>query len=93
MKASSCAELQRGLLISNLHNEMTFYSCQVEDLQEELRRKEARWSAATARLKDRIEVLDTENGELRKEIAFLEKKRLEGWQAREASTSVSSIKY
>lgn len=62
----------------------TFHNLQVADLQEELKRKEQRWTSSTTRLRDRIELLENENRELKEEIKTLEKKRLEAWQQREA---------
>lgn len=50
---------------------------QVQELQDELKHKEGRWNASTARLKNRIAELELENGELKEEIRILEKKRLE----------------
>ena len=61
-----------------------FYLQQVTDLQDEMKRKEQRWTSSTTRLRDRIETLETENRELKEEIRLLEKKRLEAWQQKEA---------
>ena len=57
---------------------------QVADLQDEMKRKEQRWTSSTTRLRDRIETLETENRELKEEIRLLEKKILEAWQQKEA---------
>lgn len=59
---------------------------QLNDLQEELKRKEQRWSASSARLRDRISALETENAELKEEIRTAERKRLEMWEQREKAT-------
>ena len=64
---------------------------QVTDLQDEMKRKEQRWTSSTSRLRDRIEQLETENGELKSEIKIIEKKRLDLWQARDQS-SKSNLK-
>ena len=48
-----------------------------------MKRKEQRWTSSTTRLRDRIDVLEQENGELKEEIRLLEKKRLEAWQQRD----------
>lgn len=57
---------------------------QLQDLQDELRRKESRWNANTARLKNRLAELEHENGELKEEVRILEKKRLE-WMTAHSS--------
>ncbi|KAM8977641.1 centrosomal P4.1-associated protein [Pelodytes ibericus] len=59
----------------------------VKDLQEELKRKEARWSTTHGRLRDQIETLLKENAELREEIKFMEKVRVESWKKTEAAES------
>ncbi|CAG5131655.1 unnamed protein product [Candidula unifasciata] len=61
---------------------------QLQELQDELKHKESRWNASTARLKNRIAELEMENGELREEIRILEKKRLE-WMM--AQSSVKTV--
>ncbi|XP_033123193.1 centromere protein J-like [Anneissia japonica] len=50
---------------------------QLSELQEELSNKERRWTASSGRLRKRIEVLETENNQLRDEIKVMEQKRLE----------------
>ena len=60
------------------------------NLQDEIKRKEQRWTSSTSRMRDRIEQLETENGELKEEIKVIEKKRLELWQAKDASKAKSS---
>ena len=59
---------------------MYFFVFQLTDLQDEIKRKEARWTSSTKRLRDRIEQLENENSELKEEIKLFEKKRLEAWQ-------------
>lgn len=49
-------------------------------MQEELKRKESRWTANNSRLRDKIDQLEQENEELKEEIKLLEKKRLEWMQ-------------
>ncbi|XP_075054985.1 centrosomal P4.1-associated protein [Mixophyes fleayi] len=58
---------------------------QVRNLQEELKKKEAKWSTTHVRLRNQIEALLKENGELREEIKFMEKVRLETWKKAEAA--------
>ncbi|XP_053561553.1 centromere protein J [Bombina bombina] len=60
---------------------------QVTDLQEELKRKEGKWSNNHGRLRNQIETLTKENAELREEIKFMEKVRLETWKKAEAVES------
>jgi cell division protein FtsB len=45
-----------------------------------MKRKEGRWTANNARLRDKIDHLEQENEELKEEIKLLEKKRLEWMQ-------------
>ncbi|XP_040282178.1 centromere protein J [Bufo bufo] len=60
---------------------------QIKDLQEELKKKDAKWSTTHVRLRNQIETLLKENGELREEIKFMEKVRLETWKKAEAVES------
>ncbi|XP_068000592.1 centromere protein J [Melanerpes formicivorus] len=60
---------------------------QVAELQEELKRKEAKWSATHRRLKDQIEALIDENMELKEEVKIMERYRLESWKKVEAAGS------
>nr|KAG5691775.1 hypothetical protein BaRGS_014775 [Batillaria attramentaria] len=50
---------------------------QLSDLQDEMKRKESRWTSNVTRLKSRITELEAENTELRDEMKLLERKRLE----------------
>ncbi|KAG9464051.1 hypothetical protein GDO78_020571, partial [Eleutherodactylus coqui] len=56
---------------------------QIKELQEELKKKETKWSTTHVRLRNQIETLLKENGELRVEIKFMEKVRLETWKKAE----------
>ncbi|XP_075706113.1 centrosomal P4.1-associated protein [Rhinoderma darwinii] len=60
---------------------------QIKDLQEELKKKETKWSTTHVRLRNQIETLLKENGELREEIKFMEKVRVETWKKAEAVES------
>ncbi|XP_032940628.1 centromere protein J isoform X3 [Catharus ustulatus] len=60
---------------------------QIAELQEDLKRKEAKWSTTHRRLKDQIEALANENFELKEEIRIMEKFRLEAWKKVEAAGS------
>ena len=59
---------------------MLSFLSQLSELQEELKRKEARWTATNSRLRDKLAQAELENKELREEIKFLEKRRLESMQ-------------
>ncbi|KAH9489862.1 hypothetical protein Btru_051772 [Bulinus truncatus] len=50
---------------------------QLQELQDELKRKENRWNSCTTRLKNQLAELELENGELKEEIRILEKKRVD----------------
>ncbi|XP_040196492.1 centromere protein J isoform X2 [Rana temporaria] len=60
---------------------------QIKELQDELRKKETKWSTSHVRLRNQIETLTKENTELREEIKFMEKVRLESWKKAEAGES------
>ncbi|XP_054243115.1 centromere protein J [Indicator indicator] len=60
---------------------------QIAELQEDLKRKEAKWSATRRRLKDQIEALIDENMELKEEVKIMERFRLESWKKVEAAGS------
>uniref|UniRef100_A0A8C5IMZ4 Centrosomal P4.1-associated protein n=1 Tax=Junco hyemalis TaxID=40217 RepID=A0A8C5IMZ4_JUNHY len=64
---------------------------QIAELQEDLKRKEAKWSTTHRRLKDQIEALVNENFELKEEIRIMEKFRLEAWKKVEAARSKKKI--
>nr|XP_030131705.3 centromere protein J isoform X1 [Taeniopygia guttata] len=64
---------------------------QIAELQEDLKRKEAKWSTTHRRLKDQIEALVNENFELKEEIKIMEKFRLEAWKKVEAAGSKKKI--
>lgn len=66
----------------------------VTDLQDEMKRKEQRWTSSTTRLRDRIEQLEQENTELRDEVKILEKRRFEEWQQREGThTAANNVRF
>ncbi|KAM5180135.1 centrosomal P4.1-associated protein isoform 1-T2 [Mantella aurantiaca] len=60
---------------------------QVKELQEELKKKETKWSTTHIRLRNQIEALTKENTELREEIKLMEKVRLESWKKAESVES------
>lgn len=61
---------------------------QLADLQEELRRRESKWSTTHGRLRNQIETVTKENAELREEIKVMEKFRLEVWKKAEATEGI-----
>ncbi|XP_052668858.1 centromere protein J isoform X1 [Harpia harpyja] len=64
---------------------------QIAELQEDLKRKEAKWSTTHRRLKDQIEALVNENMELKEEVRIMERFRLEAWKKVEAAGSKRKI--
>nr|XP_042140857.1 centromere protein J isoform X2 [Peromyscus maniculatus bairdii] len=60
---------------------------QITDLQEDLKRKETKWSSAHGRLRSQIEMLVKENTDLREEIKVMERFRLDAWKRAEAIES------
>lgn len=52
----------------------------MSELQEELKRRESRWSAASTRNRQRIEALEQQNKELQDEVKLLEHYRLQQWR-------------
>ncbi|XP_046303386.1 centromere protein J isoform X4 [Marmota monax] len=60
---------------------------QVADLQEDLKRKEAKWSSTHSRLRCQIEMLVKENTDLREEIKVMERFRIDAWKKAEAIES------
>ncbi|XP_062313672.1 centromere protein J isoform X3 [Osmerus eperlanus] len=57
---------------------------QLSSLQEELRRRESRWSTTHSRLRQQVEALGTDNGALREEVRTLERLRLSTWKSSHA---------
>lgn len=55
---------------------------QLCELQDEMKRKEQKWTASNQRLRDRVEQVEQENTELREEIRVLENRRLQDWKPR-----------
>uniref|UniRef100_A0A1X7TNW4 Centromere protein J C-terminal domain-containing protein n=1 Tax=Amphimedon queenslandica TaxID=400682 RepID=A0A1X7TNW4_AMPQE len=53
---------------------------ELEDLREELRQKEQRWSSTLSRYRLRIESLESQNEELQKDLRMMEEQRLLQWQ-------------
>ncbi|KAM4683414.1 centrosomal P4.1-associated protein isoform 1-T1 [Amazona ochrocephala] len=64
---------------------------QIAELQEDLKRKEAKWSTTHRRLKDQIEALVNENMELKEEVRIMERFRLEAWKKVEAAGNKKKV--
>ena len=64
---------------------------QIADLQEDLKRKEAKWSSIHGRLRSQIEMLVKENTDLREEIKVMERFRLDAWKKAEAAEGSTKI--
>nr|XP_055070437.1 centromere protein J [Misgurnus anguillicaudatus]XP_055070438.1 centromere protein J [Misgurnus anguillicaudatus]XP_055070440.1 centromere protein J [Misgurnus anguillicaudatus] len=56
---------------------------QVNALQEDLRKREARWSNTHSRLRQQVDALSSENASLRDQVRTLEKLRLSVWKSAE----------
>ncbi|KAK3083774.1 hypothetical protein FSP39_002942, partial [Pinctada imbricata] len=65
--------------------EIEMLKSQLTDLQDEMKRKESRWTSNNARLRSKLELLEQENTELKEEIKLMEMKRLE-WLQKEQNT-------
>ena len=62
------------------------------ELQEEIKRKETRWTSSNSRLRSKIEQLEQENSELKEEIKLMEKRRLE-WLQKEQNKVFNLLIY
>uniref|UniRef100_A0A673GMF2 Centromere protein J C-terminal domain-containing protein n=1 Tax=Sinocyclocheilus rhinocerous TaxID=307959 RepID=A0A673GMF2_9TELE len=56
---------------------------QLNVLQEDLRKREARWSNTQSRLRQQVDALSAENASLRDQVRTLEKLRLSAWKSAE----------
>ncbi|XP_076730774.1 centrosomal P4.1-associated protein isoform X2 [Maylandia zebra] len=63
---------------------------QLSSLQEEMKRRESRWSSTQSRLRQQIDSLRQENSSLRDEIHVLEKLRLSAWKKNPAAAEKES---
>ena len=58
-----------------------FVSCgQLEEVRDELQKKESRWGTTLSRYRIKIEGLEARNKELMNDIKMMEEARLEWWQ-------------
>ncbi|XP_062861404.1 centromere protein J [Trichomycterus rosablanca] len=56
---------------------------QLNSLQEDLKKREARWSSTNSRLRQQLDALNAENATLRDQVRTLEKLRLNTWKTAE----------
>ncbi|KAI8497825.1 hypothetical protein Bbelb_244770 [Branchiostoma belcheri] len=56
---------------------------QVQELQDELQRREQRWQASLNRMKNQLQAAQNESQELREELRMMEKHRLDAWSKAE----------
>lgn len=57
---------------------------QLNTLQEDLRKRDARWTSTHSRLRQQIDTLSAENATLRDQVRTLEKLRLSTWKNAES---------
>uniref|UniRef100_W5KUR8 Centrosomal P4.1-associated protein n=1 Tax=Astyanax mexicanus TaxID=7994 RepID=W5KUR8_ASTMX len=65
-------------------DEMQSLKQQLNSLQEDLRKREARWSSTHQRLRQQVDTLSAENTTLRGQVRMLEKLRLTAWKNAES---------
>ncbi|KAM6447857.1 centrosomal P4.1-associated protein isoform 2-T3 [Liasis olivaceus] len=80
------AQAARAIPDKKERDEIQALKQQIATLQEDVKRREAKWSASHTRLRDQIEALTKENTQLREEIKIMERFRLEAWRRKEAPT-------
>ncbi|XP_007439903.1 centromere protein J [Python bivittatus] len=80
------AQAARAIPDKKERDEIQALKQQIATLQEDVKRREAKWSATHTRLRDQIEALTKENTQLREEIKIMERFRLEAWKRKEAPT-------
>uniref|UniRef100_A0A8D2JAX7 Centromere protein J n=1 Tax=Varanus komodoensis TaxID=61221 RepID=A0A8D2JAX7_VARKO len=81
------AQAARAIPDKKERDEIQALKQQMATLQEDLKRRETKWSATHSRLRDQIETLTSENMQLREEIKIMERFRLEAWKRKETSTN------
>eukprot|EP00794_Sanderia_malayensis_P014387 gene14387-15884_t len=59
---------------------------QLEELQDEVKRRETRWNGSAARFRKRIEDLENENHQLKENLKIVEKERLQRWSEQKNNT-------
>ncbi|KAF7215319.1 centromere protein J isoform X2 [Nothobranchius furzeri] len=86
------ASLARAIPDKKEREEIQLLKQQLSSLQEELKRKESRWSCTHSRLKQQIDSLNQENSSLRDEIRTLEKLRLSALKRNSSAEKVAGTK-
>ncbi|KAM8803147.1 centrosomal P4.1-associated protein [Rhynchonycteris naso] len=81
----------RNFLDKKEREEIQALKQQVANLQEDLKRKEAKWSSTHGLLRSQIEMLVRENTDLREEIKVMERLRLDAWKKGEAAESSTKM--
>ncbi|XP_061484599.1 centromere protein J isoform X2 [Rhineura floridana] len=81
------AQAARAIPDKKERDEIQALKQQMATLQEDLKRREAKWSTTHIRLRDQIEALTRENMQLREEIKIMERFRLDAWKRKEASAN------
>uniref|UniRef100_A0A670HYC9 Centrosomal P4.1-associated protein n=1 Tax=Podarcis muralis TaxID=64176 RepID=A0A670HYC9_PODMU len=79
------AQAARAIPDKKERDEIQALKQQMATLQEDLKRRETKWSTTHIRLRDQIEALTRENVQLREEIKIMERFRLDAWKRKEAS--------
>ncbi|XP_070605863.1 centromere protein J [Erythrolamprus reginae] len=80
------AQAARAIPDKKERDEIQSLKQQIATLQEDVKKREIKWSATHTRLRDQIEALTKENTQLREEIKIMERFRLEAWKRKEAPT-------
>ncbi|XP_026564633.1 centromere protein J [Pseudonaja textilis] len=80
------AQAARAIPDKKERDEIQALKQQIATLQEDVKKRETKWSATHTRLRDQIEALTKENTQLREEIKIMERFRLEAWKRKEACT-------
>ncbi|XP_063161872.1 centromere protein J [Candoia aspera] len=80
------AQAARAIPDKKERDEIQALKQQIATLQEDVKRRETKWSATHTRLRNQIEALTKENTQLREEIKIMERFRLEAWKRKEAPT-------
>ncbi|KAJ8352609.1 hypothetical protein SKAU_G00240850 [Synaphobranchus kaupii] len=78
------ASAARAIPDKREREEIQALKLQLSSLQEEIRRREARWSNTHSRLRQQVEAQGAENSALRDEVRALERLRISAWKRDEA---------
>ncbi|XP_069011136.1 centromere protein J [Embiotoca jacksoni] len=86
------ASAARAIPDKREREEIQMLKQQLSSLQDELRRRESRWSSTRIRLRQQMDSLCQENSSLRDEIRMLEKLRLSAWKKNTVTAEDSDTK-